>query len=66
MFRFGIPGGEMGGNLVGPGHPGFGPRAMDPYASDPFGVGGPRLPPYYPFFSFLSFRFLSFAIFLPP
>jgi len=45
MPGFGIPGGEMGGNLVGPGHPGFGPRAMDPFASDPFGIGGPRLPP---------------------
>ena len=43
----------MGGNLIGPGHPGFGPRAMDPYASDPFGVGGPRLPPYTPIPSFL-------------
>ena len=43
----------MGGNLIGPGHPGFGPRALDPYASDPFGVGGPRLPPYAPIPSFL-------------
>jgi hypothetical protein len=44
MPGFGIPGGEMGGNLIGPGHPGFGLR-LDPYHSDPFGIGGPRLPP---------------------
>lgn len=49
MFPPPIPGmrmpGDMGGNLIGPGHPGFGPRVNDPYATDPFGVGGPnRLP----------------------
>jgi len=44
MPGFGFPG-EMGGNLIGPGHPGFGPRVNDPYANDPFGYAGPaRLP----------------------
>lgn len=43
--RFGIPG-EMGGNLIGPGHPGFGPYVNDPFGNPNGGIGGPRLPRY--------------------
>jgi len=42
---FGVPFGG-GGNLMGPNHPGFGPRVNDPYgAFDPFAPQGPANPP---------------------